>query len=292
MRHVAYYRLNIADDDDMWSFKLRSYFGAVDQRYPETQRDARQRRKRPQHTALLHARETTAGAPLDKCHNAGVNEVFEAWRQFVMEWEPKLRTSFVGLLMDVLAYRFRDDIPNKLAAFERRARHENQSTKTVDDDTKIGVTMLGMEDMRVKEHLIQNSVRITSWNQMRERFSRSGEHNSTSTVNSCPSGANPKSKGKGKGKDITRAKAKAWTSRAMARARMESPVVQEGKERRSETVLLLQQVRKRLKDLAEAEREASGRDATSERHSGRAAAVLNARRGTHDVHHSHALRET
>ena len=28
---------------------------------------------------------TTSGAALDKCHNAGVNEGFEAWRQFVME---------------------------------------------------------------------------------------------------------------------------------------------------------------------------------------------------------------
>ena len=39
---------------------------------------------------------TTAGAPLDKCHNAGVNEGLEAWRQFVKEWEPKLRTTYVG----------------------------------------------------------------------------------------------------------------------------------------------------------------------------------------------------
>ena len=88
-----------------------------------------------------------------------------------MEWEPKLRTRYVGLLMNVLECRFRDDIPTKLAAFERTVHdYENQSTKTLDDDTKIGVTMLGMEDMRVKEHLIQNSARITSWNEMREEI--------------------------------------------------------------------------------------------------------------------------
>ena len=87
---------------------------------------------------------TTAGAALEKCHNAGVNEGFEAWRQFVMEWEPKLRTRFVGLLMNVLSYQFRDDIQNKLAAFERLVHdNESQSSKTVDDDIKIGVTMLG-----------------------------------------------------------------------------------------------------------------------------------------------------
>ena len=87
-------------------------------------RKPRERGKRTQHADVLHSGEmTTAGAALDKCHNAGgVNEGFEAWRQFVMEWEPKLRTRCVGLLMNVLEYRFRDDIPTKLAAFERKRR--------------------------------------------------------------------------------------------------------------------------------------------------------------------------
>ena len=77
---------------------------------------------------------TTVGAALDKCHNAGVNDAFEVWKQFVMEWDPKLRTKYVGLLMNVLGYRFRDDIPNKQAAFERTVHdYENQSRKSVDD---------------------------------------------------------------------------------------------------------------------------------------------------------------
>ena len=151
---------------------------------------------------------TTAGVALDKCHNEG----FEAWRQFVMEWEPKLRTKYVGLLMNVLGYRFRDDIPTKLAAFESIAHdYENQSTKTVDDDVKIGVTMLRIKDMRVKEHLIRNSVRITSWNQMREEILQTTR--TLQYIDSQPMpmqlGANPKSKGlgkdsegKGKGKDV------------------------------------------------------------------------------------------
>ena len=153
---------------------------------------------------------TTAEAALDKCHNAGVNERFEAWRQLV-EWEPKVRTRYVGLLMNVLVYRLRDDIPTKLAAIERTVHdYDNQSTKTVDDDIKIGVTMLGMEDMRVKEHLIPNSVRITSWNQMREEIleiTRTQQY-----IDSQPMpkqlGANPKSKGKGKDSKYTKGKGK------------------------------------------------------------------------------------
>ena len=139
---------------------------------------------------------TTAGAALDKCHNAGVNERFEAWRQFVMEWEPKLRTRHVGLLMNVLGYRFRDDTPTRLAEFERTVQdHENQSTKRV--------TMPGVEDMRVKEHLIRNNVRITSWSQMRQEIpeiTRTQQY-----IDSQPMpmqlGANRKSKGTGKGKN-------------------------------------------------------------------------------------------
>ena len=116
----------------------------------------------------------------------------------MMECEPKLRTRYVGLLMNVLGYRFRDDIPTKLAAFERTVHdYENLSTKTV-DDTKIGVTMLAMEDMRVKEHLIRNSVRITNWNQMREEILRRARAMAKTA----------------------RAKVKARTSRAKARARM------------------------------------------------------------------------
>ena len=156
---------------------------------------------------------TTAGAALDKCQNVGVNEGFEAWEQFVMEWEPILRTRYVGLLMNVLEYRFRDDIPTKLAAFERTAHDcDNQSGKTVDDDIKIGVTMLGMEDMRVKEHLIRNSVRITSWTQMREDsrdHANTTVHRQSTNANATRSESkeqrkskDSKGKGKGKGKDV------------------------------------------------------------------------------------------
>ena len=160
------------------SFKMRAYLGAMDQRYQQ-ELTTTEASSAPRVNATLDSDGsalstqpyyllvmTTSGPALDKCHNAGVNEGLE-----VTEWKPKRRTRFVGLLMNVLSYRFKDDIPNKLAAFERLVHdYESQSSKTVDEDIKIGVTMLGMEDMRVKEHLIRNSVRITSWSQMREEI--------------------------------------------------------------------------------------------------------------------------
>ena len=80
-----------------------------------------------------------------------------------------------------------------MAAFERLV-HKSHPSETVGDDTKTGVTVLGMEDMRVKAHLIQNSARIASWTQRHPR-----DHENTDG-NPVPMqiGAHPKRKGKGK----------------------------------------------------------------------------------------------
>ena len=118
----------------------------------ETQRNPRQREKRSQHTDVLHTRD-------DKCRSR-VGQVSQRRRERRVRGLEAVRDGVgaqalnevcVGLLMNVLGYQFRDDIPTKLAAFERTVQdYENQATKTVDDDIKIGVTILGMEDMRVK----------------------------------------------------------------------------------------------------------------------------------------------
>ena len=197
-----------------WSFKLRSYFGAVEQRHQQ-ELTTTEASSTPRLNATLDSEGsalstqmhcilvmTTAGAALDMCHNAGVNEGFEAWRQFVMEWEPKLRTRYVGLLMNVLGYRFRDDIPTKLAAFEGTVHHfENQSTKSVEDDIKKGVTTLEMEDMPS-----ETASGSQAGHRCEKRFSRSREHKQCIDSQPMPMqlGANPKSKGKGKdkGKDV------------------------------------------------------------------------------------------
>ena len=166
-----------------WSFKMKSYLGAVDHRYQGKLMEAEQSQVTIRNatmepdvarlsTQLYYILVmTTSGSALDKCHNAGVNEGFEAWRQFVLEWEPKLRSRFVGLRMQAMAYKFTGDIPSALAAFERLVRdYESQSNKKIDDDEKIGVVLLGMEDSRVKEHLIRNSAGLDTWPKMREEI--------------------------------------------------------------------------------------------------------------------------
>ena len=295
-----------------WSLKLRSYFGAVDQRYQE-ELTTTETSSTPRLDATLGSEEsalstqmycilvmTTAGAASDKCHNAGVNEGFEAWRQFVMEWEPKLRTRYVGLLMNVLVYRLRDDIPTKLAAFERTAHdYENQSAKTADDDIKIGVTMLGMEDMRVKEHHIRSSARITSWNQVREEILETTRTQQYIDSQPMPMqfGASPKSKGKGedskgKGKGKGKGEDKAKD------AKNESSKKAESDDQRQcfycqKTGHVKAECRKRQKDLADAE----GKPVAASPHPHDTAAVvplqclLPGERHTSTFVHSHFLCE-
>ena len=259
------------------SFRLKLYVGAVDQRCqlepmtteasstPRPNATLSSESELPQHTDVPHTRDDN-----DRISNGQVSQRrrdrrVEAWRQFVMEWEPKL----VGLLMHVLSYRFRDDIPSKLAAFARLA-HESQSLEAVNDDTKIGVTVLLMEDMGVRAHPIGNSARIASWTQTRETSSRSREHNITLTANLCQCrSVQPKSKGKGKDSKDTKGRSKGkdakneWSKKAKVDDLRRCSCCQK-------TGHVKHQFKTRKKDLADAE----GKPVTANSHPNDTAAVV------------------
>ena len=155
--------------------------------------------------------------------------------------------------------------------------------------------MLGMEDMRVNEQFIRNSVRITNWNQMREEILEITRIQQYIGSQPMPMqlGANPKSKGKGK---ESKGKGK---GKGKDKAKDVKKIVQESEKRRSEKVLLQQnrsrdgQVQTETERPCRGRRETGGSVATSTRHSsGCAVTVLTPRRETLvNVCHSHALCE-
>ena len=87
-----------------WSFKLKAYLGAINVRYQamialveqSTQPilnvglsgDGAQLSTQLYYVLVM----LSSGAALDKCHNSGINEGFETWRNFVMEYEPRLKS--------------------------------------------------------------------------------------------------------------------------------------------------------------------------------------------------------
>ena len=177
---------------------------------------------------------------------------------------------------------FKDDIPSKLAAFERLVHdYENQSTKDRrrHQDRRDDAGDGGHASQRAPHPEQREGSR--AGHRCEKRFSyitRTQQYIDSRPVRRVKEhGARAKT-GQRQGRQRQR-QGQRWKER----------IVQDGKERRSETVLLLQQVRPRfraecretgLKDVAEAE----GKPVAAMPHSSDTATAV-------DVHHGHALCE-
>lgn len=139
--------------------------------------------------------------PLDRMRNVGIGEGIEGYRQLSLEYEPKVQSRFVGLLMRLLSCSFDGDIPSKISEFERRIlEYEQQSNQTIADDVKYGVLVMGVTDQQVKQHLVRNSGRLDTWAKARDELLEIARTQNFLQNNPQPMqlGATP---WKGKGKD-------------------------------------------------------------------------------------------
>ena len=152
------------------NFVLRSYLGALDKRFQtllarceSSELPLWNRGLSPEEQGLstqlyyilvMLCRERA----LDKLRNSGENEGLEAYRQLYLVYNPRLKTRYVGLLLEILRYKFEGDLVTCIDAFERKVReYEKQSGKDIDDETIIGIVILGVTDASVKEHLVRHS---------------------------------------------------------------------------------------------------------------------------------------
>ena len=269
-----------------WSFKLRSFLGAVDDQRYQQELTTTETSSTPRLNATLGSEEsalstqmyhilvmTTAGAALDKCHNAGVNEGFEAWRQFVMEWEPKLRTRYVRLLMNVLGYRFRDDIPTKAGGVrENRARPREPINKNCrrrcqdrSDDAGDGGHASERAEQR-QDHQLESDAKGDS-----RDHANTTVHRQATDAEAARSESEEQRQGQrlqGKGKDVKgKGKAKDAKNESSKKAKSDD-------QRRcfycNKSGQMKAECRKRQKDLADAE----GRPVASSPHPNDTAAVV------------------
>ena len=166
-----------------WNFVLRSYLGALDKRF-QTLLARCESSELPLWNRGLSPEEQGLSTQLyyilvmlcrdralDKLRNSGENEGLEAYRQLYLEYNPRLKTRYVGLLLEILRYKFEGDLVTCIEAFERKVReYEKQSGKDIDDETIIGIVILGVTDASVKEHLVRHSGRLDKWSKMREEI--------------------------------------------------------------------------------------------------------------------------
>ena len=127
-----------------WVFILRSYMGAMDRRYQALLQKAESSEIQLWNRLLTEEEQGLStqlyyvlvmlcrGRALDKLHNCGDNEGVEAYRQLYLEYNPKLNSRYVGLLLEILRYKFEGDLVSCIESFERKVReYEKQQGEGV-----------------------------------------------------------------------------------------------------------------------------------------------------------------
>ena len=163
-----------------WSLKFRSYMGAMLQgqlgrwlEYVDSDREtsavvAALGEESRTSASLLHSAlvATCQNAALTVVKRAGAGEGLEAWRNLLRKYEPRTKqTKVVKLLLSVLSFSFKGhDIIDALERFEEECgEYEKEAGKSLDDEIKIGVTIRGIDDGPLREHLLLHSERCTNY---------------------------------------------------------------------------------------------------------------------------------
>ena len=149
------------------------------------------------------------GRPLDIIQNSGPGEGVEAFRRLEETYHPKVASRFVGSLALILATRFGSDIEAELELFEKNIRrYEQESGKALDDEILLGVVINGPQENSMRDHIIRNATRLTSYQAVRSELLEIARTSRVLIQMPAPMeiGAIPKGKGKqpkggGKGKE-------------------------------------------------------------------------------------------
>ena len=93
----------------------------------------------------------------------------EAWRCFYSEWEPQLQNRFGGLLVQVLASRFKGTSLAEFEAWDALIReYETQSGASVTDNVRLATIMNGLDGAsRLLEHLQLNADKYSGYGSVR-----------------------------------------------------------------------------------------------------------------------------
>ena len=159
-----------------WSVVFRSYASAVNGRLGQLMLAA-ERSATPMLTAAMTSPDSEWSqqlyhmlvmlckeSALTRVINAGHGNGLESWRQLVMFHEPASLVRHAGLLLELLSFSFEGDVAARLASFDREAaRYEASSGEDFPDNIRIGVVLRQLPEGGLRQHLILNSSRVTTW---------------------------------------------------------------------------------------------------------------------------------
>ena len=152
---------------------------------------------------------------LTRVVNAGAQEGLESWRAPVLHHEPTSLTRNAGLLQELLDFSFEGEFAAQMVQFDRYIdRYENASGENFPNNIRIGVASRMLPDGPLKQHLVLNTARLTTWEALKAEID--SVRRAQAAASSAPQPmdlsarrtqgldafqkGNPKSRGKGKDK--------------------------------------------------------------------------------------------
>ena len=195
-----------------WAFIFKSYVGCIAQEYipmlerceqsrvPVVNRSLGPNEQRLSGQLYYILVMLLRGRALDIAHNCGVGEGFETYRRLFEQYHPRVASRYVGSLSLILSTRFTSDIESELESFDKTIRrYESESGKTLDEEILLGVVVNGLQDQSIRDHIIRNSARLQTFQQVRTELLEIARTNRVLQQMPAPMdiGALPKGKGKG-----------------------------------------------------------------------------------------------
>ena len=137
---------------------------------------------------------------LDIILNSGQGEGYETWRRLVLEYDPRSWVRAADSMMNILSHPFISDT-NSFEAFDVKvSMYERRTSKAIDDHVKVGCVLKNMTDESLRDHLVLQSKRLTTYAMIRDEVMDVVQARAATGSSPMLVGALMKDKGKGKGK--------------------------------------------------------------------------------------------
>eukprot|EP00971_Amphidinium_carterae_P044433 873851-Amphidinium_carterae.3 len=113
---------------------------------------------------------TCRESALTRVINSGDGEGLQAWRQLCRFHEPSSAARHASLLLDLLSFSLAEgDLQSRLEDFDRTvARYESVAQTRLAEDVRMGIILRGVADGPIKQHLLLNMDKFTTYATMKE----------------------------------------------------------------------------------------------------------------------------
>ena len=139
---------------------------------------------------------------LPKLQSCPENQGLEAWRQYILEYEPRANNRLGVALDQIIKHRFVEPIIQSLEAWETLiTKYNQQSVEKLGENIMLSLLTNNMDIHKIKDHLALNAARMRTYADVRAELVCIGQASKDWSTASQPMIVDAVTKGKGKGKE-------------------------------------------------------------------------------------------